>query len=331
MKFALLLLSSVAIIHLAPAAEPAPLVLERTIPLGRVNGRIDHLSVDLGRRRLHVAELGNDSVGVVDLASASLLRTLTGLREPQGILYVAASDELFVANGRDGSVSVFHGPDLAPAGVIHLGDDADNLRLARSGHIVVAGHGSGGLALIESSSHRLLADITLPAHPEGFQISPDGQRAYVNIPQRREIAVIDMVQQRQIATWPVTGTRANFPLTLESRTDAPWSVFRDPPRLVRFGPDGKSTLMLETCGDSDDLFFDERRHRVYVICGSGQIDVFEQRGQQYVQVARIATVPGARTGLFVPELDRLFVAARSTSKQSAAVLVFRPVDGALRP
>ena len=46
----------------------SPLILEAKIPLGDVSGRIDHLSIDVKRQRLLVAELGNDSLGVVDLA-----------------------------------------------------------------------------------------------------------------------------------------------------------------------------------------------------------------------------------------------------------------------
>src|ERR1700722_10409148 len=81
-----------AILWVAPvraAAQPsdAPLQLEGKIPLGAVRGRIDHMAIDLERRRLFVAELGNDSVGVVDLKGGSVLRRISGLREPQGAGY----------------------------------------------------------------------------------------------------------------------------------------------------------------------------------------------------------------------------------------------------
>jgi hypothetical protein len=62
----------------------APLELEEKIPLGAVSGRIDHLAVDLKRQQLFVAELGNDSVGVVDLAAQKVRSTMLGLREPPG-------------------------------------------------------------------------------------------------------------------------------------------------------------------------------------------------------------------------------------------------------
>ena len=79
------------------------------IPLGEVSGRIDHLAVDLKRQRLFVAELGNNSLGVVDLAAGKMLRTIGGMSEPQGVAYVPFADSIYVANGGDGSVRVLGG------------------------------------------------------------------------------------------------------------------------------------------------------------------------------------------------------------------------------
>ena len=110
---------------MAQAAD-APLVLETKIPLGDVSGRIDHLGIDVKRQRLYVAELGNDSLGVVGLA-AGKVRTITGFSEPQGVAYVAFADSVFVANGGDGSLRVLRGEDLALSGRIELGNDDDNV------------------------------------------------------------------------------------------------------------------------------------------------------------------------------------------------------------
>src|SRR3954467_4346481 len=139
------------------AAEPAaPLVLERTIALKDVKGRIDHLAVDLGRKRLFVAELGNGTVDVIDLASAGVIRRIEGLKEPQGLAYAPAADVLAVASAGDGSVRLYHGENLSPAGSIDLGDDADNIRLdARTGNLVV-GYGRGGLAVIDPAKASLV-------------------------------------------------------------------------------------------------------------------------------------------------------------------------------
>src|ERR1700736_3765644 len=93
----------------ARAEDPPPLVLEAKIPLGDVKGRIDHLAFDPGRKRLFVAELGNDSVGVVDVDAAKVVNRIAELKEPQGVSYVPWTDTLYVANAGDGSVRLYHG------------------------------------------------------------------------------------------------------------------------------------------------------------------------------------------------------------------------------
>src|SRR5215467_9947370 len=110
-------------------AAGEPLVLETTIPLKDVSGRIDHMAVDLERRRLAVAELGNNTVDVIDLSSGRAIHRISGLHEPQGLAFVPSSGVLAVASAGDGSVNFFHASDFSPAGSINLGDDADNVRV----------------------------------------------------------------------------------------------------------------------------------------------------------------------------------------------------------
>src|SRR5262245_9155625 len=137
------------------------LQLETKIPLGNVNGRIDHMAIDLARQRLFVAELGNNSVGIVDLNGRRVLRTIEALKEPQGVAYLTTTDTFYVANGGDGSVRLFRGSDYVAAGQIDLGDDADNIRLDVDANRIVVGYGSGGLAIIDAANSRKLADIPL--------------------------------------------------------------------------------------------------------------------------------------------------------------------------
>ena len=80
----------------------------------------------------------------------------------------------------------------------------------------------------------------------------------------------------------------------------------------------------QTCGDADDVFHDARRDRLYVTCGDGVVEILQATGGGFERVARVPTVSGARTGLFVPELDRLYVAVRARGGEPAAVWVFRP-------
>ncbi len=314
-------------IELGGAVNAAPLELEAKIPLGEVRGRIDHLAVDVERQRLYVAELGNDSVGVVDLKERKVVRTLAGLKEPQGIGYVRSTDTVYVANAGDGSVRMFQGANLTPAGKIDFGSDADNVRIDDAAGRIFVGYGDGALAVIDAASRRKLSDIPLQAHPESFQLDSSGQRIYVNVPDARQIAFVDRSANRQIAPWSTGGLRANFPLALDEPHGRLLAIFRHPARLGEFDlQDGRLLSTANTCEDADDAFIDAKRNRVYVSCGEGFLDVLALQGSGYVSIGRVRTAPGARTALYVSTMDRLMLAVRATGDIPASVWVFRPTS-----
>jgi DNA-binding beta-propeller fold protein YncE len=303
-----------------------PLVLEQTIPLDHVSGRIDHMAIDVAGKRLFVAELGNGSVDVVDLQAGKVVKRISGLKEPQGVAYIADQDLIVVASAGDGSVRFFRAADLSPVGAVALGDDADNVRIdPTTGHVLI-GYGDGGLAIIDPVARSKLEDIKLPGHPESFQLDPKGDRAYVNVPDAHQVAVVDLRSRKQVSAWKTPGLGSNFPMALADAGVPLVVAFRSPARLAFLDPaTGVVTASLETCGDADDVFFDGKRDRIYVSCGDGTVDVVQRSPDRVRQTERIATSGGARTSVFVPQLDRLFVAARAGWLGSvAAILVFRP-------
>jgi hypothetical protein len=312
----------------ATAEPPVPLILEQKIPLGKVSGRIDHLALDLERHRLFVAELGNNSVGVVDLDAGRLVRNLSGFKRPQGVAYVKSTDTLYVSNAGDGSVQLFQGPDLVAAGRIDLGDDADNIRVDQNGNKVFVGYGGGALAIIDPSRRAKVADIALPTHPESFQLTGSGEQIFVNLPDVRQIAAVDINEGKVRVAWAINDARDNFPMAMDENRQRVLVMFRNPAKLAAFAvSDGSLLAKADACGDSDDLFVDATRQRVYISCGEGFIDVFEWHGGKYLRTEHIATASGARTSLFVPELDRLLLAVRATWTEPAAIWVFRPTPG----
>src|SRR5471030_1809979 len=163
----------------ASAAEPEPLVLESTVALPGVGGRIDHMAIDLARRRLFVAALGNDTVEVIDLGAGKSHRRISGLKEPQGVAYAGKADVLFVAGAGDGLARIFGAEDLKPLGQIDLHKDADNTRIDPRNNNIVVGYGDGGLAIVDPATRGLIGTIALVGHPEGFQIEPGTGRAFV--------------------------------------------------------------------------------------------------------------------------------------------------------
>jgi YVTN family beta-propeller protein len=308
----------------AQPVDPEPLRLETKIPLGDVHGRIDHMAVDLVRNRLFVAELGNNSVGVVDLTARKVVHRIPELKEPQGVGYELSTETLFVANAGDGSVRMFRGSDFGEIGRIELGDDADNVRIDAARQHLFVGYGEGAIAIIDYSRRRKIAEFAVPAHPESFQLDQATGRIYVNVPKASAIIVVDSLGKTPPVAWPMRGLSGNFPMALDEDSGRVFIGFRAPARLGVFSAEGgRSVASVDLCGDTDDVFVDAKRHRAYVSCGQGYIDVFDTGDPGYRRVARIPTAPGARTAYFMPASDRYFLAVRATFTEPAAIWVFR--------
>jgi hypothetical protein len=326
--FVILLLSLAAIpnVSFGQSGASEPLKLETTIPMAEVQGRIDHLSIDVKGRRLFVAALGNNSLEGIDLRENRRVHTINGLAEPQGIAYIPSANRLFVANAKDGAVQAFDAGSWKMLKSISYGDDADNLRYdPSSGHIWV-GYGGGALGEFDQEGEKV-ADIKLDAHPESFQLERNGSRIFVNLPGSRKIAVVDRKTRAVVESWSTGGPLANYPMALDERDHRLFVVTRLPARLIVLDTDqGKRVATLPAIGDCDDVFYDERRHRIYAIGGEGGISVFQQRdADHYDELARIKTVSGARTGFFSAELDKLYVAVRKHESQSAEIRIYTPM------
>ena len=324
MKSIYLAVAGVICLGIAQAEAQSSLTLESKIPLGEVRGRIDHMAFDPMRRRLFVAELENDSVAIVDVDAGTLLRNITELKGPQGLGYLPSTDTLFVANGGDGSLRMFQGAEYHEVGRIQLKEDADNIRIDPTTNQVFVSHGDGAIAIIDAPTRRKISDIELSAHPESFQLDKRTNRIYANDPSGQAVVVIDRNIGKPIATW-TTGNGSNFPMALDEASNTVLVVFRSPVRLVAFSAlTGSIVTSVDTCRDADDMFVDARRKRVYVSCGEGVVDVFNTADGAYKRLEGVRTSEGARTSLYVPEIDRLFVAARATAQAPAAIHVYRP-------
>lgn len=321
----LLSLVSASNLLLGEASSSELLKPEATIPIVDVQGRIDHMSIDLKGQRLFVAALGDNSLEVIDLKENKRVHTIDGLAEPQGIAYVPSTNHLFVANRKDGSVRIFDAASWEMLKSISYGDDADNLRYdASSGHVWI-GYGGGALGELDQDGTKL-GDIKLDAHPESFQLEKNGSRIFVNLPKSRKIAVVDRKARSLSGSWGTGGPLSNFPMVLDEQDHRLFVVTRLPARLVVLDTErGKRVVSLPAVGDCDDVFYDKRRHRIYAIGGEGGISVFQQNdADHYNELGRIKTVSGARTGLFSPELDKLYVAVRKYDSQSAEIRVYAP-------
>jgi len=311
---------------LAGAQANAPLKLEQTIPLPDVQGRIDHLSLDVLGQRLFVSALGNHTLEVVDLKAGKRAHTISGLKEPQGALYVADKNRLFVASGKDGAVRVFEGTSFQLLKTVEYGDDADNLRYDSARQRVYVGFGGGVLGEMDTDGQKI-ADTKLDAHPESLQLEKGSSRIYVNLPGSRKVAVVDREAHSLVTSWGMGLTLGNYAMALDEADHRLFVVSRVPARLVVMDTaTGEVLQKLPAVGDCDDIFWDASRKRIYATGGDGAISVFEQQdADHYKEISRMTTVKGARTSFFSPDLGRLYVAVRRQGSSPAAIQVFAVV------
>jgi DNA-binding beta-propeller fold protein YncE len=297
----------------------------QTLPLAGVEGRIDHLAVDVAGKRLFVAALVNNTVEVVDLAAGRRVHTLKGFPEPQGIAYVPEFRRLYVATGGDGRCVILDNATFARIASADLGSDADNVRYDPSARSVWVGYGKGAIAEIDPASGKRLGEIVLPAHPESFQLERNGPRLFVNLPDAGCIAVADRRRRTILTRWPAPGA-ANFPMSLDEAGRRLFVGCRRPPEVRVFDTEsGKLVAAFPCPGDTDDVFYDAARKLIYVSGGEGSVGVYRQAARDdYRPAFAVRTASGARTSLFVPESGRLYVAVPHRGpRQGAEIRVYQ--------
>jgi hypothetical protein len=314
--------AAVSLLATMSCAVSAGVSLAGRIELPGTHGRLDHLAIDLEPDQLFVAALGDNAIEVIDLKAGKRIARLEGHGEPQGLVFMHSLQRLLVANGGGGYVEAFEAErrEGAAAGL----PDADNLRLDAHGARLYVGFGTG-LAAVDPATLEVVSRIALPGHPEAFELSARGAQIYVNVPTVGAIVVVDRTTGKEMARWAVSPASRNFAMALGEASHRLFVATRGPPGLQVFDTArGVQVAQTRLCGDADDLFLDSERHRLYAVCGDGQVDAIGREGaDRYTTTERIATSPGARTGLWVPATQKLFVAAPATRGRPAVVLVYR--------
>src|SRR5262249_28655223 len=157
-----------------------------------------HFAADTNTHRLFIAALGNNTVEVIDTASARRVQSIAGLHKPTGIAFLSTTHRLFVANGDDASVKVYDGQNYKLLKNISGLDDADNVRYDARANLLYVGCGNGALAIVDPEKLETVASIRLKAHPESFQLEQNGPRIFVNVPDAKQITVVDREQRKAI-------------------------------------------------------------------------------------------------------------------------------------
>ena len=316
---------------LAGSAQTAtPLKLHQTIPLAGVNGKFDHFAIDLAGQRLFAAATGNHSVEVIDLTTAKVQQSITGLGKPHGLAWVGATGSLYVADGSLGELRVYKGTPLALAGDIKLSDDADDMVYDDADHLLFVGHGGSDaanparVAVVDTEHFSLLASLAVATHPEALEIDPQGRRVFANIADSSDVAVICTDTRAITAHWKLTKASDNVPLAFDGEHQLLFVACRKPGTLLALdASSGKEVASAASAGGADDLFYDPALHRLYLISGEGEVDTYQLDAARALHPLEVThTAAGAKTALFVPAQSLLYVGVPGASGHAAEIRVY---------
>jgi DNA-binding beta-propeller fold protein YncE len=296
----------------------------RAFVLPRVEGRLDHMAIDVASGRLLISALGSNAVAIVELQNGRMASTLSGgLPKPQGIAVGADVERILVACEFGGTCRIFETREYRELLKVDLASDADNVRYDRAAKRFWVGYGSGGLVAVDPMTGEKGTDIKLESHPESFQLEAKGKRIFVNVPVAGHIAVIDREKGAVIEKWKPRDAASYFPMALDEENHRLFVGCRKPATfLVLDIETGKTVMAAECVADCDDLFYDAEGKQVY-ISGDGHVSVFRRKeANQYELVANVVTGEGARTSLFDPATGLLYVAVPHRESQRAEVRVY---------
>jgi YVTN family beta-propeller protein len=311
--------------------SPRPLVLTEAIPLEGVKGRIDHFAS--ANRQLFVAALGNNTVEVIDISARTVVHTIMGIPNPQGVAYSPETNKLFASSSK-GKLYIYDGTSFDLLKEIDFHGDVDNLRYDATNKRVYVGYGedeTGAIATVDAATNeRLEEEYKLGAHPESFQLETLGPNIYVNLPDLKQIAVINR-STHAISRWPLT-LEHNFPMALDETNHRLFVGAHQPARLAVFDTNsGHLISALPSVQDTDDLYYDAARKRVYMVGGEGFIYVFGQKDADHYQlVSKISTALGARTAGYFGKgkkgFDRFFLAVPARAGRGAELWIYTVQD-----
>jgi DNA-binding beta-propeller fold protein YncE len=298
----------------------------------------DHMAVDLAGHRLFATPQAQKSVQVSDFVTGKLLHTIAGIQNPHSVLYRSDLNQIYITDGEAGVLRVYNGGDYSQITTIDRLPDADSIGydpITKYLYVTNGGKGAGldhaFLTVVDTTSAKRLGDVQLPAlSPEAMAMESLGPRIYVDLMDRNLVAVVDRKKQELVTTWPVTKCKKNIAAGLDEANHRLFIGCRDTETSgtidVIDTETGKELDALPIGGWVDYIAYDPASQRIYASCGApvpdgGQLYVFYADHGHYSLVAKVPTAPRAKTALFVPEIDRVFVSVPHFEKE-ARILVY---------
>lgn len=316
----------------AQTHPPLKKVQEFQMP-SNVKGRLDHLGIDVNGKRLFVVGEEAHSVLVFDLTTGKVIQQIA-VEHPHAVLYRGDLNRIYITDEGKGALNVYDGKDYKLLKSVALKVDADSIGYdpaKRDLYIVNGGDNAHEpftmLSAVDTTSAQKLADIKIDGDTlEAMAVEKAGNLLYLDNPAKNTVDVIDRKTNKMIAAWPVKLGKDNSTMALDEPADRLFVGCRNGVLVVFNTQSAKELQALRIGPRADDLAFDPASKRIYVISGGeGAVDVYKETDpDHYESLGKVASAPGTKTGLWVPELSRLFVAAPAQGATEGKVYVYEP-------
>lgn len=317
------------------AQQPLRLVQTIEMPEVPAGPYADHLAIDTHGHRLFTTPQANHAVDVLDLSSGKVQHTITGFGNPHAILYRQDRNRLFVTDGSAGNLKIFDATTFQQIGSIKLELNADGIAYDdRTGYLYVANGGDEAgknyslISIIDTAREQKIGDIRVESPAlEAMAIDTATNRLYVNLPESSSIAVIDLKKEAVVSTWPLTLGKKNMAFAIDPAHHRLYVGCRDTDvrgSIVILDTDtGHELHRLPIGGWVDSMFYDPAMGRIYASCGVGEVFTYERdQGDTFKALQTTDTAVMAKTSLYSPQLDRLYVAVPHLGDTTAKILVF---------
>jgi DNA-binding beta-propeller fold protein YncE len=315
----------------AQTAAPLKLAAKYDMPAA-VKGRFDHLGIDIGGNRLFVVGEEAQQVLVFDLSTGKFIRAIK-VDHPHAVLYREDLNQIYITDEGKGMLNIYDGKTYEPLKTVALKVDADSIGYDPATHFLYIVNGGDNahekftmLSVVDTTAGAKLADIKLDGDTlEAMALEKSGDKLFLNNPAKNEVEVIDRKTNKVAASWPVKLSKDNATMALDESAHRLFVGCRSGAIVIFDSQTGKELQSVPVGKGVDDLMFDPDKKRIYATSGgTGQVNVYQETDPDHYQsLGNVPSGPGAKTGLFAPQLGRLFVPVPPRGATPGQVYVYQ--------
>jgi DNA-binding beta-propeller fold protein YncE len=301
-RIAILCLTALVAATAAQAAGSGYHVLDR-IP--GPDGGWDYASYDAARDRVLVAR--TEAVTAIDLKTRAVNPAFAMAARGHAAFPVKGGAEVVITNGTPSTAVFVDATTGAPIATVSTGDGPDDAIVdPKSGLLLVMNHRAGSVTLIDIATHRAVGVIAVGGVLEAAAVDGKG-RAFINVEDKNQIAVIDIAGRRVTARYPLAGCEGPTGIAYAAADKLLISSCDGVAEIVQ-ADTGKVVRQIKIGDGADGVAYDAGRKLAFVPAGKdGTLAVIAVAHGDATLIDTVVTQKGARTLTLDPASGRLFL------------------------